>query len=166
MRLTARLFFTPAFSLLAVLALAPASHAEVWGGVRGGFSFDPDQVNLGGQLEFDPVADNLYIVPSGELGLGDDAFTLSFNGDLQYRFQTQGKVRPFLGGGLTLFFIDYDRNRFGSSFGGDDSATDLGVSFVGGIMFRSGSGHPMFVEARLALTDEIPDGKIMFAVNF
>ena len=83
-------------------------------------------------------------------------FGLSFNGDFQYRFDTNGGVRPYLGAGAALWWVNYD------DF--DDSDTEFGVNALGGIFF--GSDPRMFVELKLALTDDIPDLKFIFGVNF
>src|SRR5258705_10859426 len=95
-------------ALISCLAWASTSRAEVYGGFRVGFSSIPDQVLVGGQLELSPVAENLYIIPSGELGFGDHATTLSFNGDIQYRFVVHSQVRPYAGGGISLYYVNVD----------------------------------------------------------
>jgi hypothetical protein len=151
------------FLLLALMALAigvtPAL-ANTSGGIRAGLSVDPDQFVFGGQLNFDPIGKNVYIVPSAELGLGDDVTTLAFNGDVQYRFHvSQGSsVRPYAGGGLTILWFDQD--------GPGDSDTNVGVNVLGGIFFGEAHGNPMFVDVKLDLSDELPDWKFMFGVNF
>jgi hypothetical protein len=151
------------FLLLALVALAigvtPAL-ANTSGGIRAGLSVDPDQFVFGGQLNFDPIGKNVYIVPSAELGLGDDVTTLAFNGDVQYRFHvSQGSsVRPYAGGGLTILWFDPD--------GPGDSDTNVGVNVLGGIFFGEAHGNPMFVDVKLDLSDELPDWKFMFGVNF
>ena len=59
----------------------------------------------------------------GRHGVNDwYAFTLSFNGDLEYQFGPQGTVRPYAGGGLSLYYVNVDN-------GGSDS--NLGVSARG-----------------------------------
>jgi hypothetical protein len=148
--------------LLAVLALAPAAvpaRAETTAGVRAGLSVDPDQFVFGAHLNIAPVGRNVYIVPSAEAGFGDDVFTLAFNGDVQYRFDVSrgSEVRPYAGGGLSIFYVDVDR-------GGSD--TEVGVDVLGGIFFGRASGNPMFVEAKAGLSDEVPDWKFIFGVNF
>jgi len=155
--------FRPVAGLLVALSLSAAAIpalAETSGGLRVGFSTSPDQVLVGGQLNFDPISEHVYIVPSGEAGFGDDAFTLAFNGDVQYRFDTDTNVKPYAGGGLTLTYINFD-NDFG---GGDD--TNFGVTILGGIFFGRDSGHPMFAEVKAGLTDEVPDWKFIFGINF
>ena len=144
--------------VISCLTLAYAACADASGGLRAGFSSNPDQVLLGGQLELAPVAHNLYIIPSGDLGLGDDATTLSFNGDLQYRFVSRSSVRFYAGGGLSLFYVNVNNG------GGSD--TNLGLSALGGMFFNRNSKNPMFVEVKAGLTDEVPDWRTVFGVNF
>ena len=151
-------------SILAVLSavclvFAPDAWAGWPAGVRGGFSSDPDQFLFGVQTEAPPVAKDLYIVPSAEVGIGDDAFSLSVNGDVQYRFRTSSGIRPYVGGGLMLYYFDPDADNA-------DSNTDFGVDLLGGLFFGSASGPPLFVDVKLGLTDEIPDWKFVFGVMF
>ncbi len=140
------------------IAAVPFARAYADGGLRAGFSSAPDQFLVGGQLELAPVAHNLYIVPSAELGLGDNLTSLSFNGDLQYRFVTHSQVRFYAGGGLSLYVANPD--------GPVGSDTNLGVEALGGLFFNRKSGTPMFVELKLGLTDRVPDWKAVFGVNF
>ncbi len=141
------------------LAATPVALADTSAGLRGGFSSGPDQFLIGGQINFSPVGENLYIVPSGEAGFGNNAFTLSFNGDLQYRFDVKrgSEVRPYAGGGLSLYYVNLD---------GGGSDTNMGVDVLGGIFFGRTSGNPMFIEAKAGLTDEVPDWKFIFGINF
>lgn len=157
MRFQGSVYLVLTATILLLLAPAPAARADVSAGIRGGLSVNPDQLLFGGQLEFSPIADNLYVVPSGEAGFGDDLFTLSFNGDMQYRFEVHSDVRPYAGGGLSLYFVDSD-------FGGSD--TQLGVNILGGIYFGRNSRKPMFIDAKVGLTDEVPDWKFVFGVTF
>lgn len=158
MRATLRI---PSLAALSAVFLALASHA--WAGypagVRGGFSSDPDQFVFGAQMEFPPLAKNLYLVPSGEVGIGDDAFSLAVNGDVQYRFHTSSGLIPYAGGALSIYYFDPDADNA-------DSNTDIGVSALGGLFFGSSNGPPLFIDVKLGLTDEIPDWKFMFGVMF
>jgi len=146
-------------TLVLVLGLLSGStaHAYVSGGLRVGFSSSPDQVVMGGQLELSPVAEHVYIIPSGELGLGDHATTLAFNGDVQYRFSTHSEILPYAGGGLTVYYMNVD---------GGGSDTNLGVCALGGIFFNRNSSTPMFVDVKAGLTDEVPDWRFVFGLNF
>ena len=143
---------------LAVFALlfAVASTAHASGGLRAGISDDPDQFLFGGQIEPDPVAENLHIVPSGEVGISDDLFSLQFNGDVQYRFRTDSGIRPYVGGGLTLAWYDAEGNG--------DSDTEIGLNVLGGLYF--GKSTPMFVDLKLCLAGDTPDLKAVFGINF
>jgi hypothetical protein len=140
------------------LGAAPAL-ADTSAGIRTGLSVDPDQFLFGGQLNLDPVGKHVFIVPSAELGLGDNLTTLSFNGDVQYRFPvSQGSdVRPYAGGGLAIYWVDLD---------GGGSNTEVGVNVLGGIFFGNASGNPMFIDVKLGLVDEVPDWKFVFGINF
>ena len=148
------------FILLAVftgfLAFVPRGWASTSVGIRGGFSSQPDQFLAGMQVDTSPVAKNLYIMPSAVAGFGDNAFSMSFDGDLQYRFVTSSGVRPYAGGGLSIYFINPD-------FG--DSQTNFGVNIDGGLFFGKG-GNPMFIDAKAGLTDEVPNWKFAFGVMF
>jgi hypothetical protein len=141
-----------------LLALPGAGQADTSVGLHGGFSSGPDQFIIGPHLNLSPVAENLYIVPSGEVGFGDNLTTLAFNGDLQYRFETSSEVRPYAGGGVTLLWFNPD--------GPGDSDTNLGVNILGGIFFGRLNGQPMFVDVKAGLTDEVPDWKFQFGINF
>lgn len=149
-------------STLAVLSavfLVSNAWAGYPAGVRGGFSSKPDQFVFGVQMEFPPLAKNLYAVPNAEVGVGDNAFSLAVNGDLQYRFHTSSGIRPYAGGALSLYYFDPDVE-------GADSDTNIGVSALGGLFFGSANGPPLFVDVKLGLTDEVPDWKFMFGVMF
>ena len=158
MRATLRIT-TLAVSSLVCLLFAASAWAGYPAGVRGGFSSSPDQFVFGVQMEFPPLAKDLYVVPSGEIGIGDDAFSIAVNGDVQYRFHTSSGIRPYLGGSLDLYYFDPDAE-------GVDSNTDLGVAALGGLFFGSANGPPLFVDVKLGLTDEVPDWKFMFGVMF
>jgi hypothetical protein len=142
--------------LVSLALMATSAGATTTWGLRAGFSSNPDQFIVGGQADFSPIAKNLYIVPSGLAGFGDNAFTLSFDGDLQYRFHTSSGIRPYAGGGLSVYWINPD-------FG--DSQTNLGVNLDGGLWFGK-EKMPMFVDAKAGLTNEVPDWKFAFGIMF
>ena len=111
--------------LAAALLLVTTGHAQAHtsAGLHGGFSSSPDQFVIGPHLNLSAVGEDLYVVPSGEIGFGDNVLTLAFNGDLQYRFVVhRSKVRPYAGGGMTMFFFDPD--------GPGGSSTNLGVNLL------------------------------------
>ena len=146
--------------LAAALLLVTTGHAEAHtsAGLHGGFSSSPDQFVIGPHLNLSAVGEDLYVVPSGEIGFGDNVLTLAFNGDLQYRFVVhRSKVRPYAGGGMTMFFFDPD--------GPGGSSTNLGVNLLGGIFFGEMNRRPMFLDFKVGLTNEVPDWKLQFGFN-
>jgi hypothetical protein len=151
--------FVLALSIALLLVSPGTGRAHTSWGLHGGFSSNPDQFIVGPHLNLDAVGEELYIVPSGEVGFGDHATTLAFNGDLQYRFVVhRSKVHPYAGGGLSLYYVNIN--------GGGGSDTNLGVDILGGIFFGEMNGRPMFVDAKFGLTDRVPDWKFQFGFNF
>jgi hypothetical protein len=145
------------FATFALLALASPAHSDTSAGIRAGLSVDPDQVVFGAHLNLSPVSEHVYIVPSAEAGFGNDATTIAINGDVQYRFDRDGTVRPYAGGGLAIYYVNVD---------GGGSDTNVGVDILGGIFFGDANGHPLFVDVKAGLTDEVPDWKFMLGINF
>lgn len=145
-----------AVAALATFAVAPAAAQATWG-PRAGLSFNPDQVVLGAHVQF-PVATQLYIVPNADLAFGDDAFTISINGDLQYRFASSGSVKPYVGGGVT--YISYDPDVEGA-----DSVDETGISALGGVWFNATGSTPFFLEGKLFFSDRMPDFKVLVGLN-
>jgi hypothetical protein len=143
--------------LLGAVVAASSARAETSIGLRGGLSIDPDQFLIGLHIQPPAVGRNLYIVPNADVGFGDDIFSLSFNGDLQYQFAGGETVRPYAGGGLSLYYYDVDR-------GGSD--TEFGVNALGGLLFDRRSGPPVFLEMKLGLTDRTPDWKFLVGLMF
>ena len=153
--------FTVVLALSTTLLLVSAGTglARTSWGLHGGFSSNPDQFIVGPHVNLDAVGEHLYIVPSGEVGFGDHVTSLSFNGDLQYRFVVHdSKVHPYAGGGLSLYYFNVN--------GGGGSDTNLGVDILGGIFFGEANGKPLFVDFKAGLTDRVPDWKLQFGFNF
>lgn len=142
---------------LAGLAVAGSASAEGHFGLRGGFSSNPDQILVGVHYMSSPIAKQLYLVPSAEAGFGDNATTIAVNGDLQYQFTSSSSLRPYAGGGVSMYYIDVD------NFGSD---TNFGASVLGGIMFQREHGWPLFLEGKLGLTNEVPDFKLVLGLMF
>ncbi len=149
--------FVLAVATTLLLTTAGAGRADSSVGLHGGFSSGPDQFVIGPHWNLSPIASNLYIVPSAEAGFGDDLTTIALNGDVQYRFVVhRSKVRPYAGGGVTFLWFDPK--------GPGDSDSNIGVEALGGIFF--GDNRPMFVDVKAGLSDEVPDWKFQFGINF
>ncbi len=143
------------FVLVFVLAICgaqgPAAAANV--GFRTGLSLDPDDFIAGIHFRTDPLAEQLYFVPSGEVGFGDVTM-LAFNADLHYVFETHSKLSPYAGGGMTVNWFDTQ--------GGSD--TEVGGSVLGGLLLGQTSMGRMFFEMKLGLGD-VPDAKLLVGWN-
>jgi hypothetical protein len=142
---------------LLVVSTGIGQARTTWG-LHGGLSSGPDQFIVGPHLNLEAVGERVYIVPSAEAGFGDHLFSMSFNGDVQYRFRVDGKVHPYAGGGLSAYYFNLD--------GGGGSDTNLGVDVLGGIFFGEMNGRPMFLDVKAGLTDEVPDWKFQFGFQF
>jgi len=146
--------------LLAALGLAaclavPAGPAFATSsiGFRTGLALSPDEFIAGVHFRTDALNENLYFVPSVELGLGD-ATMIAGNADLQYQFKTKSKLHPYAGGGLTVNWF----NDEGSS------DTNVGGSILGGMSLGETSFGKMFLEGKLGLGD-VPDWKFIVGWN-
>ena len=155
-----------AFLAAAVLALAPrtaAAQGIVASGIgpRVGFSIDPDQIVLGGQVTFAEVAPNLSFDPNIELGFGDDITLIGFNFDLHYHFDTNTTWRPYAGGGLGINYWSVDLPE---PFD-DVSDTEVGGQVILGAGAPTRAGNRFFGELKLGLGD-VPDLKMIVGWNF
>ena len=108
--------------LVAVVACVTAVPASAAGlGPRIGLSIDPDQVHAGLHIHAAELSRNVAFDPSFDIGAGDDILLFAGNFDFKYVFSSRvDRWRPYLGGGPGLFVVSYD---------GDESNTDVGVSF-------------------------------------
>lgn len=128
-------------------------------GPRVGFTINPDQIHIGGHVDFGDLANNLMIMPNIEVGFGDDLTTVAPTFELDYRFRSGwGAWTPYLGGGIGPVF--YSHKNGGSS-------SDLGLYMQFGIgkgSSNSETGH-FFVEGKLGLADA-PDFKATIGWTF
>ena len=133
-----------------------------WWGPRLGMSSSPDQFVVGGQLDFRELAPGLSFSPNLEFGMGDNATWTAINGDLKHHFVVQGASwRPYLGGGLSVNFWNYN----GSNGVPDASGTETGFNLIFGAVVPTRSGSRFFTEARVGMGD-IPNLKLMAGWNF
>lgn len=141
---------------LALVAFACVSNpaaADSNIGFRTGFSIDPNDFIAGVHFRTDALAEDLYFVPSLEVGFGDDTM-FAFNADLHYVFETNSKLHPYAGGGMTVNWFDNDGS-------GD---TEVGGGILGGILLGETKMGPMFFEAKLGLGD-VPNAKFLVGWN-
>jgi hypothetical protein len=108
-----------------VLAAVEARAGDV--SLRAGAYTDVNSVFVG--IEYrTPVQGRLYIAPNFELAIPGEGSYFSFNADLHYVFPAQGKLSPWLGGGLGI----YSRNHSGG-----DGDTTVGANIILGLGLRA-----------------------------
>ena len=118
-------------------------------GPRFGVTINPDQIHAGMQFHAAQITPQLAFIPGFDVGAGDNAIGIAGNMDFKYVFTPGPRHwRPYLGAGPGIFFLDTD---------GQQSQTDVGVNFFGGMQTPTRSGL-FFAEMRLGLVAE-PDVK-------
>jgi hypothetical protein len=141
-----RLWVSAVAVFILVVAAAPAFARP---GLQAGMSINPDDFLVGLNWELSPVSDDLTFVPSVEAGFGDITMVAG-NADFHYRLQLDSSLAPYVGGGVTINWFDFE--------GGSD--TQVGGSLLGGIHVT-----PKFTfEAKLGLGD-VPDAKFIVGFN-
>ena len=118
-------------------------------GFHAGGSIDPDDFLIGVRFRSRPLAEAIYVVPNVEAGFGDVTM-IAGNLDGYYAFKTSSELRPYIGGGITLNWFDFD--------GGSD--TEFGGSILGGIYIKPA----VFFETKYGLGD-VPDWKFIVGWN-
>ncbi len=117
-------------------------------GLRLGVASDPDQLVGGAQWNLGEVARNLRFVPNFEVGVGDDATLVMVNTPVHYVFRdAQAAVTPYLGGGLTLGWIELDRGRR------ETSDFEIALEGVAGVEWMLRDGNRFFLELNLVFGD-------------
>ena len=140
-----------------------AASAVVTGaGPRMGFSVDPDQLVLGGQLVIGEIAPKVTFDPNLDLGFGDNLTVIAVGFDFHYHFSLRNSDwRPYLGAGAGVHFTDVDRSPPRS----DDSYTDVGGNIIIGTGIPTRGGNRFFTEMKLGLGD-IPSLKLLAGWDF
>jgi hypothetical protein len=156
----------PLAILVVVVAVTapPAARANI--GFRGvgprvGLTIDPDQLHLGGHLDFGEFTDRVRFQPNLEIGFGDDLDVVAVNLEAFYRFRNSRSAwTPYAGGGLGINHYSWDGGRFD-----DHSDTDMGLNALGGIEKGISGGSRFFLELKLGLADS-PDWKVTVGWTF
>ncbi|MEW5796576.1 MAG: hypothetical protein AB1772_09460 [Candidatus Zixiibacteriota bacterium] len=154
-------------SVTVVPAMATTALAQRGGGYHGwgprvGLNVNPDQVHFGAHIDLGNLSDRLRLQPNFGVGLGDDVTVGEINFEVNYRFRGRWDVwTPYLGGGLGVLFYDHDNGRRHY----DNSDTEFGATFLGGIEKGLASGDRFFLEAKLGLVDT-PDLKFLIGWTF
>lgn len=126
---------------LAIAIGAWANSASAQGfGVRAGGTANPDQLHLGGQYEFAPVWQQVWLRPVGTFGVGNDATLIAMDVDALYRLPAGlqfGSIYVGGGPGLHVFRL----NGY--------SASRIGFNAVSGVLHQNG----MFGEVRIGFRE-------------
>lgn len=146
--------------LAASVMTAPVAMAQSEWGLRGGFTFEPDQFHVGAHVNLGEFFPQGHFIPNVEIGFGDDATLIALNPELVYRFREKSAWNFYVGGGLGINFYNWDDDQ-----GGDGSDTNLGVNILGGTAHPLSGGNDVFLELKLGLIDS-PDAKITVGLTF
>jgi hypothetical protein len=132
-------------------------HSGVGFGLRGGFGLDPDQFVVGAQFSLGKKFHFFRVVPSVDLGFGDNMTTIDFNVDLLLRLMAEDISFGIYGGiGPTLAFLD-SKNT--------DSKWRLGLSTVVGTQLPLSRKFATNIEGRFGI-GKIPDFRLLLAIIF
>ena len=149
---------------LAILVLLPAAASAgsfTYYGPQLGFSQGPDQLVVGGHLQWNSVAPHLDFVPGIDLGFGNNLTLVSLNGDFHYRIATSTAWQPYVGGGIGLHF-ESANNTTGTARSSD---TRTGGHFIAGFTVPTQARSRFFTELKLGFGDA-PDLKVVAGWNY
>lgn len=152
--------------LLAVLiAGAGTAQAETAWGIRGGATFDPDQVHVGVHMNGGELFTDGWFIPNVEVGFGDNMTLIAVNPELVYKFNKRSSSDWgfYIGAGLGLNFSSWDNDYDNGD--GDNSETELGVNFLGGMSRKLSAGNDLFFELKLGAADS-PEAKVTVGLTF
>lgn len=136
---------------------AQEGHSGLGFGLRAGLGLDPDQFALGGQFSLGKKLGIARVVPSIDLGFGDNLTTVAFNTDFLLRLIVEDANFGFYGGaGPTVALFDFNR-------GGSD--WKVGLSVVAGTQLPLFRNRATNLEARFSIGN-IPDFRLLFVVVF
>jgi hypothetical protein len=101
-------------------------------------------MTYGATLDFEKSGTKLHLVPNLMYWSEDNVSDVNPNFDVLYHFSPAGRIGPFAGAGVGMHFYD---NEFA-----DESNSDFGVNFFGGLMFPT-SVATFTVEGRAVMSD-------------
>lgn len=151
--------------VLGAVALVGSASAYEMSGVGGRIGYTTPE-NLDGtaamsvHAELEQSGTRLHFMPNLSYWNVDHVSDVCPNLDAYYHFGPDGKVSPYLGGGLGINFV-HDRRAFRS----DD--TNLGMNLLGGLRFPGSNDSPRryFLEGRFTASD-VNQVAVMTGVTF
>jgi hypothetical protein len=133
-------------------------HSGLGFGLRGGIGLDPDQIVVGAQFSLGRALQIFRLVPSVDVGLGENATTIAFNADFLLRLIIENSSFGFYAGaGPTAVYNDLRII---------DNRWEIGVNLVAGTQLPLSRRFATNVEARFGAVGDIPDFRVLLAVIF
>ena len=120
---------------------APSRPGTIVTSGTGRVSVDPDQFYFGGHLETPPLVDRVHLRPNLEIGVGDHVTLVGVNIEAVYKYPLPRNPWTVYGGGGPA--INY------YNFENDESDTQAGFNFVGGLEHE----HGLFFEIKVGVGD-------------
>ncbi len=147
--------------VLCLAALPRPARAFGLAGVGGKLGYaSPEDENgtaeVGVHAELENPGTHLHLLPNVMYWNVDGMRDMAPNMDVYYHFNPQGRMTPYVGGGLGLNFIRDGRR--------DLDETDLGMNLVGGLRFPGSASH-YFLEGRYTASD-ISQVSVLTGVTF
>lgn len=148
----------PTFTLHAGIATGDNS-LDV--GIMVGASFGWDLKGLPIDLRFDP---SLARYGGGDGNVDLSSILLGIPVAAEYAFTTTGKAKPYIMGGVGMYYnrVNVEVNTPGFGVDGDASDTDLGIAFGGGVRFNEKFG----IEGRVIDVNSFTTLPILLTIRF
>jgi hypothetical protein len=128
--------------------------SELGLGIRAGLGLEPDQFVIGAQFSLEKKLGIARVVPSIDLGFGDNVTTIILNADFLFRLKVEETGYGFYGGaGPTLSFWDFEKSN---------DEWKPGISAIAGVHLPLFPKHTTNLEARFGI-GSIPDFRLLLA---
>ncbi len=145
---------------LAILVMMPtaASARSTYAGTHLGFSQGPDQMVVGGQLQFNGIAPRMAFVPGVDYGFRDGHSELAVNSDFHVNLTYDTTWQPYVGAGVSL-------NVWETNQGVRTRDTpQAGGQVIFGLATFNRSGGRFFTELKFGFADS-PEMKLLAGFN-
>ena len=135
---------------IAIVLLVPIpAHAYGLSGIGGKLGYaNPENLDgtaaMSVHAEFEQSNTRVHLLPNLGYWNVDRVSDVSPNMDVYYHFNREGRMTPYVGGGVGLNIVHRDRI--------DDTSTDLGMNLMGGLRFPGRTNH-VFLEGRYNASD-------------
>lgn len=147
-------------STLAILVTLPsaASARSTYCGTHMGFAQGPDQLVVGGQLQFNGIAPRMAFVPGIDCGFRDQNSVVALNADFHVNLTYDTTWQPYVGAGVSTNVWSESARA-----GGNQAATGPGGQLIMGAATYNRGGR-FFTELKLGFRDT-PEMKLLAGWN-